>query len=350
MTQTSSIVVIGGGPAGAATALELAQAGCDVVLLERQRVAGWKIGETLPPESRVHLQRLGLWERFLADGHLQCHGVVSVWGHSTPVEKDFIFNPNGNAWQLDRAVFENMLLSAAAGAGCRVCLNENVEEVSPTQGGWLIRTSTQTIFTDWLIDASGRSSDLLRSERGQYQQLDQLISIYAITQTNQTTDHDARTWVESHPEGWCYTALMPSGKRTVALQTDSDLATPENINTAWLSKKLEECQTINELLRKHNYEFTSSPRWIAAHSARFEHCGGQNWLAVGDAAMTFDPLSGLGSLKALESASNAVQSILYQADYPAVCEMLWGNFRLEYDDYYRAELQWSDSPFWRRRR
>jgi heterodisulfide reductase subunit A-like polyferredoxin len=42
------IVVIGEGPAGGALSLELAQASCDVVLLVKQPVSGWKIGETLP--------------------------------------------------------------------------------------------------------------------------------------------------------------------------------------------------------------------------------------------------------------------------------------------------------------
>ena len=50
----TTILVLGGGPAGGAAALELAQAGCHVVLLERQPMLGWKIGETLPPEARVH--------------------------------------------------------------------------------------------------------------------------------------------------------------------------------------------------------------------------------------------------------------------------------------------------------
>ncbi|MFO1002325.1 MAG: hypothetical protein U0936_18515 [Planctomycetaceae bacterium] len=235
-------------------------------------------------------------------------------------------------------------------AGCRICLNENVKDVSPTQGGWLIRTSTQTISMDWLIDATtNRGGQLLRSERGQYQQLDQLISIFAIAQTTQTTDRDARTWVVSHPDGWCYTALTPSGKRIIAFQTDSDLAAPENINSAWLSKKLEECPIISALLQKHGYNFTTAPRWIAAHSGRFELCAGKNWLAVGDAAITFDPLSGLGSLKAFESAFNAVQAILHQADHQSACHMQWSNFLKERDDYYRAESRWNDSLFWSRR-
>jgi hypothetical protein len=71
----------------------------------------------------------------------------------------------------------------------------------------------------------------LRSEPGQYQQVDQLISIYAIAQIIQSTGHDARTYVESHPDGWCYTALTPSGSRTVAFQTDSDLVARDNTNT-----------------------------------------------------------------------------------------------------------------------
>ncbi|MFO1002326.1 MAG: hypothetical protein U0936_18520 [Planctomycetaceae bacterium] len=87
MTQASSIVVVGGGPAGAATVLsKLAQSGCDVVLLERQQVAGWKDGETLPPNPEFICSD---WVFGNASWLVViCHvGVVSVWGHSTPLEK-----------------------------------------------------------------------------------------------------------------------------------------------------------------------------------------------------------------------------------------------------------------------
>ncbi|SIO41948.1 Dehydrogenase (flavoprotein) [Singulisphaera sp. GP187] len=349
MLVNASIVVIGGGPAGGAAALELAQAGCDVVLLEKQPVLGWKIGETLPPEARLHLQRLGHWERFQPERHLPCHGVVSVWGHAAPVEKDFIFNPHGHGWQLDRAQFESGFLNAAVEAGCKVRLDVAVERIERQAAAWTVHTSTGSLLADVLVDCTGRRGTLIRREGGHYEQVDRLVSIFAIATTSQASDFDSRTYVESHPDGWCYTALMPNGTRTVAFQTDVDLVPEGAPTTAWFWERVRACHEICRLLNTHAYQLLDAPRMVAAHSGRFQHCAGPNWIAVGDAAMTFDPLSGQGSAKALESARLAVQAILHQGDYRTACEQLWLNFLRERRDTYRAELRWRDTPFWSRR-
>jgi len=55
------VVIIGGGPAGAATALELARHGVDVVLLDRARFPREKLcGDFLHPLGVAALDRLGL--------------------------------------------------------------------------------------------------------------------------------------------------------------------------------------------------------------------------------------------------------------------------------------------------
>ena len=350
MVVAASIVVVGGGPAGAAIALELAQNGRDVVLLEKQSAPSWKIGETLPPEARVHLQRLGHWERFQSEQHhLPCHGVVSIWGGSTPVEKDFIFNPFGHGWQLDRAQFELQLLEAAAQAGCTVRFDVSVERIERQAAAWMIDTSSGTFRADWLVDCTGRRGAIIRCQAGRYEQIDRLVSIFALAKTSQDTDCDSRTYVESESGGWCYTALMPSGTRTVAFQTDSDLLPEGDPTTAWFWDRLGACPVICGLLKQHGYQLFDAPRVCPAHSARFQRCVGPNWIAVGDSAMTFDPLSGQGSAKALESARLAAQTILHQEDYQTACERLWLDFLRDRRDYYRAERRWMNAPFWSRR-
>jgi flavin-dependent dehydrogenase len=349
MPVTASVVIIGGGPAGGAIALELARAGCDVVLLERQQESGWKIGETLPPEARIHLHRLGHWQRFQESGHLPCHGVVSVWGDPVPIEKDFIFTPHGHGWQLDRARFESTLLGAAIEAGCRVHFGVSVERMEAHRSDWLIQATTNDFRAPWLVDCTGRRGLVIRREGGGYEQTDQLVSLYATATTSKRTDSDSRTYVESHPEGWCYTAQMPNGSRIVAFQTDRDLLPDRLPTSAWLWSQLTACSTIDRLLKQHGYEFVESPHLVAAHSGRFSRCVGQNWVAVGDAAMTFDPISGQGSAKALESASRAVRAILHEEDYQATCDALWTSYLREHLECYRAERRWSESPFWSRR-
>ena len=64
-----SALVVGGGPAGAAAAVSLARAGHPTLILERATGNGWRIGETLPPLAAEALRALGVWKRFLADGH-----------------------------------------------------------------------------------------------------------------------------------------------------------------------------------------------------------------------------------------------------------------------------------------
>lgn len=349
MLANAPIVVIGGGPAGGAVSLELARAGRDVVLLERQPASGWKIGETLPPEARIHLQRLGHWERFQSEPHRPCHGVVSAWGHAVPVEKDFIFNPHGHGWQLDRARFESGLLSAAVDAGCHVRLDVSVERIERRGAAWTVHTSTGDLPAGLLVDCTGRRGCIIGREGGRYEQVDPLISVFAVAEAPQPTDCDARTYVESHPDGWCYTALMPNGTRTIACQTDGDLLPQDAPTAAWFWEQLGACPQIGQLLRRHSYQLIDAPRAIAAHSGRFPQCVGPGWIAVGDAAMTFDPLSGQGSAKALVSASLAVEAILHRGDYQAACERLWLDFLRERRDSYRAEQRWRDAPFWSRR-
>src|SRR6185436_14131213 len=62
------VVVFGGGPAGAAATLAMAQKGLSVALFCKPRNTP-HIGETVPPEIIRPLTRLGLWEAFLAGGH-----------------------------------------------------------------------------------------------------------------------------------------------------------------------------------------------------------------------------------------------------------------------------------------
>ena len=78
------VVIVGGGPAGTATAIALAHAGRSVAVLERSHYGTTRIGETLPPGTRVLFQQLGVWERFVAAAHAPSPGTLAVWGDEGP--------------------------------------------------------------------------------------------------------------------------------------------------------------------------------------------------------------------------------------------------------------------------
>ena len=95
MTSSESfdIIIIGGGPAGSAVAITMAHGGFHPVIIERSAYSKPRIGETLPAAMTSLLIRLGVWQRFLADGHIQSFALRSVWGGAEQRENESIFNP-----------------------------------------------------------------------------------------------------------------------------------------------------------------------------------------------------------------------------------------------------------------
>jgi hypothetical protein len=115
---------------------ELGPAGVDVALVERTGSFAAKVGEALPPRARVVLTDLGVWKRFAGGDHLRCYGNRSAWGTSRLRDYDFILDPHGCGWQVDRADFDAMLLGAAVEAGTRLLRGAKVVGWERSPSGW----------------------------------------------------------------------------------------------------------------------------------------------------------------------------------------------------------------------
>jgi len=96
---------------------------------------------------------------------------------------------------------------------------------------------------------------------------------------------------------------------------------------------------------------------VPATSSRLDRATGDGWVAVGDAAMAFDPLSSKGLTHALASGIRAGEALDYALAGNATALDAYGSsasdaFR-EYSRqrtiYYGRERRWPRSVFWRRR-
>ena len=84
---------------------------------------------------------------------------------------------------------------------------------------------------------------------------------------------------------------------------------------------------------------------------------GARWLAVGDAASCFDPLSAQGIYKALAdgiAAAHAIAAALatgsdLDASYQHAVQSRFTEYLANRNYFYGLERRWPDSPFWQRR-
>jgi flavin-dependent dehydrogenase len=345
----------------------LARAGRRVLLLEKAGAGGFKIGEALPPAARPLLHDLGVWDRFVIDGHLPCYGNLSAWGTPLLHGTDFIYDCNGHGWHLDRARFDALLRETAHNAGAEVREATVLKRLTYNQvdGGWRVILSNQEEETEvrcrWLVDASGRRSVVARRQGGQCRADDRLISFFALFRPAESVPHgdrDARTLIEAAPDGWWYTALLPSKQRVVAYLTDADLVTPRAMRAReGFLALVDSTEHIRACLAAYSYVLQTPPKGAPAHSGRLHPCVGTGWLATGDAALSFDPLSSQGILTALYTGMRAAQALdahLWDAEamdhYARRLELIYAAYLQNRCLYYTFEGRWPERRFWKRRR
>ena len=351
---TFDAVVIGGGPAGATTALGLARRGRRVALFEATRLDGPRYGETLPPEITPLVRQLGLWDRFARDEHLESPGMVSVWGTSERHESDFIRNVHGCGWHVDRNRFDAMLVRAATEAGATTwsgvrvvdCRRVGSDPYTLTLRG---RGAPGPVRTTVVVDASGRSGHRLDGPI-RFDVDDRLLAI-VIRLGYDDPPPDLRTYIEAVAMGWWYSSPLPGGETMVMFFTDraSYLAGGADLGAVLEQSPLTRPRFASARLL--------ASRVLYAPSALRAPLAGPAHLAVGDSAAAYDPLSGRGIFKALRdgmAAADAAHAFL--GGEPGALSTYDARVRTEFSEYaslrrayYAQETRWPEAAFWRRR-
>jgi flavin-dependent dehydrogenase len=355
----ADVVIVGGGPAGAAAALTLTRLGASVLVTDRTTERPI-LGEGLPPAAVPVLSELGLENRLLGAGHRTAHGNRSTWGRSTPQDYDFVRSPYGDGWHLERADFDGMLAAAIGDTGGILERQTRVVEFRRREGGgWLLSLQNangrREVQADFLIDASGRARWLARDLGVRSRRYDRLVGIVGVLRPErQSIDSDSFTLVEAVPQGWWYATLLPDSRLVIGYMTDADIAAERGARTVsvWMAL-LQETEQIYGRVTQYGYRLDSPLRVVAADSSCLEVVEGEGWCAVGDAAAAYDPLSSQGITTALASGAWAGQAIVGGRDglgrYADRMRHMYAQYLAQWMGYYALERRWRDSTFWGRR-
>ena len=352
MKQSFDVLVAGGGPAGSTVAFDLSRRGFRVAVIEQSAYDDFRVGETVPPEIRRVLAGLGAWEQFLATGPMASYGIRTAWETATARHHDFLFNPYGCGWHVDRARFDAMLAGAAERAGAVLMISARITSFhQDAKGAWLLEVAQagkkRTLRSRWLVDATGRRSLLSRKLGCRAKVVDRLIGATAVLPD---CGNEQWTLIEAVENGWWYSAPLPGGRTVFAYMTDSDL---------WCASRWRELLKAAPLTSERASISATWPpaRVVSAASLLRRPVSGPAWMLVGDAAFAVDPLSGQGIYKTIEAGLRSAAAVArsFEGDAAGMAEYeRWTveSFRSYLEvrqQFYRSVERWPGSRFWQRR-
>ena len=356
------VVVAGGGPAGSAAALALRRERPDlhVTVIEASRFEGWRAGETLAPGGRAILEGLGCWAHVRDACVRESYGTRAVWGSAEPYDNEFLFSTRGSAWQLDRRAFDAALLAAASDAGAGVRLGTRLAGGSRAPDGtWrltIVRDGVAAALdARCVIDATGRGAHFASRQGARRVFADRLVGLSLTWETGTDLD-DATTMVEACADGWWYSAALPNHRAVTCWMSDADLVRAQNLrDPACMLAHLGATRFTGARVRD---AVPCLP--VRARSARSQQLlpvTGEGWVAAGDAAAAFDPLSSAGIVKALHSGKLAAYTALDMVrgdeqgrkKYERHAAREYAEYLATRRHFYADERRWPDAPFWARR-
>jgi flavin-dependent dehydrogenase len=363
-TYQTDVLIIGGGPAGTSAALGLlTYTNYRVSIIEGSAYEKERVGEHVDGSLLELLAYLNIdAKKFKSKTFMKAYSNTAAWGSELVISRVSMYNTGTESYQLDREDFETVLTSEVAKREGKIfpqskCLQFFQEE----SGTWKVVCQHKTrgrfcVKSRFLIDAAGRLSTVCRKLRLQTQKHDSLVGIGAYLQFQDQQTYRQELFLESTEFGWWYTATLPGNKMVATFFTDSDIVTKHGLRNP---------KRWNELLSQTRYSkykllnsFGYHSPWVRnAFSQITDFYEAKNFLAVGDAAASFDPLSSMGIGFAMNSGCNAARAITSQlqgdssliSSYCAYIKDVYQTYLERLLRYYAKERRWEQSLFWKRR-
>lgn len=333
--------------AGCTAAVLLARAGHSVALVgpppESAHDAHPRIGETLSGAAVAWLDKHDLPGPLRhPNPHWKIPGSLTQWGSSPPVETNSLTERYGPPYRLDRLRFDQALYNATRETwtqryGVEMATVE-MKTVTPDEEGWSITLADGlAIATAFLFDATGRRARFTRSRSTYIREDDPLIAVWAVS--GPTTATDRRTVTQSAEKGWWYGCLLPNGRALACLHTTGKDAQQLKAHPSRWLDRLAKADMVCQIVEPGAF---GSPEDLSlyttdAHGYLRAPLMGDRWVAIGDAALAFDPIAAHGISFALYSADRAVKTFLNngQGDYADFCTHQWSVYASKRQEFYR---------------
>ena len=308
---TCEVLVVGGGPAGAAAATLLSRWGHQVVVLDRPAVRP-ALAESLPPSCRRLLEVIGVLPAVSSAGFLEATGNTVWWGGSE--RRVELFPGGATGWQVDRARFDAVLRAHAISCGVRWHRPATARTLGTVEDAVVcvadVAGEERMLRARWAIDASGRTGLVARHHRVGAGVAWRTMALAAEWRRpgGWGLPDESHTLVESAETGWGWSVPVDRERRHFTVMFNPAAEPPSGgALAADYHRRLDLLPALAAIARSG--ACVGDP--FACDASTYDTEGAVNGhvLAVGDAASFLDPLSSFGVKKALASAWMAAVAI-----------------------------------------
>ena len=298
--------------------------------------------------------------RLRRSSHDPCHATRAIWGSRAPTETDFLRDPEGPGWHLDRARFDAWLRREAVARGAALVRPAGCARSPATGTAGGSPSIPPTARSSGAYAHCRRERPLVGDRRGLGARRvadDRLVCGWVHGRDGSEPGRGV-THVVAEPDGWWYAAPQPGNRRVLAFFTDADLPAARDARDpdALLARAARSAHVAEAI---PTIRFTACPAhgFTAGHGAMLTPPAGDDWAAAGDAALAFDPLSAQGLLNSLFTGLAAAHALARTiagdltglTEYTATLTGIRDAYRRHLTSCYADERRWPERPFWQRR-
>ena len=331
------VLILGGGPGGSTlgSLLKKHNPNLRVLIVEKEKFPREHVGESqLPPISAV-LREMGCWEKVEAANFPIKIGASYTWGQTT-APWDFEFLPLENipanverpgryegwrkdtAFQVDRAVYDTILLDHAEELGCEV--RQDTRATTINRDGDRITSvalsSGQTITATYYVDATGAAATLRRAMDVKVDAPTLLRNVafwnyWTCDRWASAADVSAtRVHIRSVPFGWIWFIRLSPTRHSIGVVTPASYYKEAGMTPAELyDAAIAEEPFVREELKDATAE-NAKPITTTDWSFIVDRTYGDNWFLVGETAGFADPILAAGLTLTQTGARELAYTIL----------------------------------------